>query len=151
DGRTRGRDLRHQIEQCEHLLTFPDDARKVVPLLQRALELNVLFAQPAPLNGERNRSDKFVIRPWFRDVVLRPALERGARHIDRAKRSNQDYGKVGIAAADFAEQVNPVAVGKAYIEEHQVEGPLLELSQTCVARFSNGNVEAFGSEKLLQA
>ena len=51
-GGARRRHLRNQVEHGEHLFALADDVGEIVALLQRALQLDVLFAQPAALDGD---------------------------------------------------------------------------------------------------
>src|SRR5579862_5097633 len=82
--RSRWRHLCDQVEYGEHLLAFPDDVWKVVPLLQRALELDILLTQPAPLDGLRHLDEQFVVGPRLGDVILRAAFKSGPGHINGA-------------------------------------------------------------------
>ena len=50
-GGAGGRDLSDQIEDGLHLVALADNVRKIVALLQGALELDVFIAQAAALDG----------------------------------------------------------------------------------------------------
>ena len=125
-GRARRRHLADQVEHGQHLVALADDVGKVVALLQGALELDVFFAQAAAFDGLRHLHEQFVVGPRLGDVILRAALERGPRHVDRAVGGDQDDGKIRIAPADFAQQVEAVAVGKADVEQEKIERFFLE-------------------------
>ena len=56
-GRARRRHLRDQIEHGQHFFALADDVGEVVALLQRALELDVFFAQAAAFDGQRHLRD----------------------------------------------------------------------------------------------
>src|SRR5215469_8065788 len=60
DGRAAGCDLRHQIENLQHGLALAHDAFKVISLLERALELNVLFFCAMPCHGGANIRQQFL-------------------------------------------------------------------------------------------
>ena len=60
--RARRRDLRDQVEHRQHLFALADDVRKVVALLESALELDVFFAQPAAFDGQRDSARS--VRRW---------------------------------------------------------------------------------------
>ena len=100
-GRARRRHLRDQIEHGKDVLALADDVGKVVALLQRALELDVFFAQAAAFDGQSDLRQQFVVGPRLGDVVLRAALERRARHVDRAVRGDQHDRQVGDRAGGF--------------------------------------------------
>ena len=76
NGRARRRNLRHQVEQRQDFFALADDVREVVALLQRALQLNVFFAQAAAFDGQRDLRQQFVVRPRLGDVILRAVFER---------------------------------------------------------------------------
>src|SRR5579863_4070003 len=150
-GGARGRHLSDKIEHGEHFLALADDAWKIVALLQRALELYVFFAQAAAFDGERNLGDEFVVGPRLGDVILRAALEGRASHVNRTICGDENDGEIRVAAADFAQQLEPVAVGQAHVEQHQVVGVILELLQTGLTGAGAGNLEAFGGQKRLES
>src|ERR1700676_68141 len=129
DGGTRGPHLGDQIEQREHFLAFADDVREIKALLQGALELHVFFAQVARLHGLRYLGEKFVVGPRLGDVVHGPILEGRSRHIDGAVRGDQNDGKLRIAAVDFFQEVEAVAVRKTDVEQQQIIGTLSELGK----------------------
>ncbi len=126
-GGARRRHLGHQVEHREHFFALADDVREIVALLERALELDVFFAEAAALDGQRNLGEQLVVRPWLGDVILRAVFEGSPRHVDRAIRGDQNDGEMRIAVVDFAEQFNAVAIGKADVEQQQVEGLIVEL------------------------
>ena len=95
--------------------------------------------------------DQFVVGPRLGDVILRAALEGGARHVDRAVGGDQDDGELGIAAANFAEHLDAVAVRQAHVEQHQIEGMVFELLQASFAGFRERDVEAFRGQKRFEA
>ena len=150
DCRARGCDLGDQIEHGQHLLALADNVREIVALLERALEVNVFFAQPAAFDGHRDLRDQLVIRPRFGDVVLRAALERRAGHINGAVGGDEDDGKVRVAKADFAQHVESVAVRQAHVEQHQIEGLVLQFLQAGLARFRQRYFEALRSQQGLK-
>ena len=59
---------------------------------------------------------------------MRAALERGARHVDRAVSGDQNDGQVRIAAANFPQHVEAVAVRQAHIQQQQIERALFQLA-----------------------
>ncbi len=134
-GRARWRHLADQVEHGEHLVAFADDVGKVVALLQRALELDVFFAQAAAFDGLRDLHEQFIVGPRFGDVVLRAALERGPRHVDRAVGRDQDDGKMRVAPVDFAQQIEAIAVGQADVEQEKIERFFFKQRQAGFAGF----------------
>ena len=128
-GRARGRDLRDQVEHGENPFALADDVREIVALLQGALELHVFFAQAPAFDGQRHLRQQLVVGPRLGDVVVRAALERRARHVDRAVGGDQHDRKAGIALVNFAQQFEAVAVGQADVEQQQIEGLLLQARQ----------------------
>src|ERR1700676_327744 len=151
NGGARGSDLRDQVEKLLHLVALADDAGKTEALLEGALELNVFFAQAPRFDGLRHLRQQFIVGPRLGDVVHRAVFEGGARHVDRAVRGDQHHGKIGIAAADFLEQIEAVAVRQADVEKQQVEGMLFELGQTGLAGTCAGNSVAFAGEQYFEA
>jgi len=120
-GRTRRRHLADQVQHGEHLVALADDIWKVVALLQCALELDVFLAQAAAFDSLGNLEEQFVVGPWLGDVVMRAALERGARHVDGTVGGDQYDGEMRVAPVDFTEQVEPVAVGEADVKQEKIE------------------------------
>ena len=106
-----------QVEHGEHLVTLADDVGKVVALLQSALELDIFLAQAVALDGMGDLDEQFVIGPRLGDVVLRAALERGPRHVDGTVGCDQYDGEMRVAPADFAQQVESVAVGETDVKQ----------------------------------
>ena len=129
DGGARRRDLRDEIEQREHLVALADDVGEIEALLQRALQLHVFFAQAARFHRLGDLRQEFVVGPRLGDVVHRAALEGGTRHIDRAVRGDQHDGKLRITPANFAQQVETVAVGKTYVQQQQIVRMLFEFCE----------------------
>ncbi len=150
NGGARRCDLRNQIEQREHFVALADDVGEVVALLERALELNIFFAQAAAFDGLRDLQEQLVVRPRLGDVVLCAALERGASHVDRAVRGDQNDRKRGIAVSDFAEHVETVAVGQTDVEQEEIERVVLKLSQALAAGFGAGYDITFRAEQEFQ-
>ncbi len=124
---------------------------KVVALLERALELQVFFAQSAAFDGLRDLHEQFVVGPRLGDVILRAALKRGARHVDRAVSGNQHDGKIRIAPPDFAQQVEAVAVGQADVQQQEIEGLFVEQRQARFAGLRARRGVAFRIEQEFQA
>ena len=145
------RHLSHQIEHREHFFALPDDVRKVVALLQGALELDILFTQAPALDGLCHLDEQFVVGPRLGDVIQRAAFERRPGHIDGAVGRDQHDGKIRIAAANFAQQVESVAVGEADVEEDQVERNFLEHGEARFARFGARGRVAFRIQQKFQA
>ena len=73
NGGAAGRDLRHQVENPQHGLALADDVFEVVALLQRALELDVLFFRSMPRDGGAHVGQQLFVVPGLLDEV------RGAR------------------------------------------------------------------------
>src|SRR5579862_347873 len=84
DGGTRRRHLSDQVEERQHFFALADDVGEVEALLQRALELDVFFAEMARLDGLRDLREELVVGPWLGDVIERASFECGARHFDGA-------------------------------------------------------------------
>ena len=56
-----------------------------------------------------------------------------------------------IAPADFAQQFEPVAVGKAHVEQKEVKGIFLEHGEAALAGFGAHRRIALGAEEKFQA
>src|SRR5713226_1987837 len=151
DGGTGRRDLGDEVEQRQHLFAFADNVGEIEALLEGALELHVFFAQAAGFHGLRDLREELVVGPRLGDVVHGAALEGGARHIDGAVRGDQNDGKVRIAAANFFQEVEAVAVGKADVEQQQIVGALFKFGEAGFAGAGAGNAIAFAGEEQLQA
>ena len=151
DGRARRRHLADQVEHREHLVALADNVGEVVALLQSALELDVFLAQAAALDGLRDLHQQFIVGPGLGDVVLRAALERGPRHVDRTVGGDQDDGEVRVAPVDFAQQIETVAVGQADVEQKKIEWFFLEQRQAGLAGFGARGRVALRAEQQFQA
>src|SRR5713101_6884303 len=151
DGGTGRRDLGDEVEQREHLFAFADDVGEIEALLEGALELHVFFAQAPGFHSLRDLREEFVVGPGLGDVVHGAALEGRARHVDGAVRGDQNDGEMRIAAVDFFQEVEAVAVGKANVQQQQIEGALFELGEARFGAAGAGNAIAFAGEEQLQA
>src|SRR5216683_2401079 len=65
----------------------------------------------------RDLGDELVVGPRLGDVIHGAAFEGGTSHIDGAVSGDEHNGKMGIAAADFLQQIQAVAVGKADVQQ----------------------------------
>ena len=149
-GGTGRRDLGDQIEHGLHLVTLADDVGKIVALLQGALELDVFIAQAAAFDGYRDLGDEFIVRPRLGDEILGATFEGGAGHVDGAVGGDQNDRNLRVAQAYLAQQFEPVAVGEADIEQHEIEGIVFELLQADRAGFGEGHLKIFRGEKSFQ-
>ncbi len=113
--------------------------------------MDVLFAQAAAFDGQRYLGDQLIVRPRLGDVVLRAALESLAGHVDGTESCDQDDGKIGIAAADFAQEIEAVAIGQADVQEQKIEGLIFEARQARGAGVGWGYVKAFGGKQSFEA
>src|SRR6202022_4005115 len=147
DGGTRGPHLGDQIEQREHFFTFTYNVREIEALLQGARELHIFFAQVARLHGLRYLSEKFVVGPRLRDVVHGPILEGRTRHLNGAVSGDQNHGELRIAAVDFFQEVEAVAVRKADVEQQQIIGTLSELGKSGLTGAGARNSVALAGEE----
>ena len=149
-GGAGGGDLGDEIEQLLHAVALADDTREIEALFERALELEVFFAQPARLDGLRDLREELIIGPGFGDVIHGTALEGGAGHVNGAVRGDEHDGEMRVAAANFLEQIESVAVGQAHVEEQEVEGMLFELGKSGFAGFSAGDAVPFAFKEQLE-
>ena len=147
DCRARRRDLRDEVEQREHFVALADDVGKIEALLQCAFQLHVFFAQAARFHRLGDLGQEFVVGPRLGDVVHRAALERGARHVDRAVRGDQHDGELRITPANFAQKVEPIAIGKTYIEQQQIVRMLFKFCQAGSAGAGAGDTIAFAGQQ----
>ena len=76
---------------------------------------------------------------------------RDRRHVDRSVRGDQDHGQLRVTPADFAKQVETITVGKAYIEQQQIEGMLFEFGKPRSSGSRAGDTVAFAGEQQLKA
>src|SRR5438552_19209686 len=110
-----------------------------------------LVAKTARFDGLRYLSEQFLVGPRLGNVIHRAVLEGGARHIDRAVGGDQYDREVRIAAANFLEHVQAVAVGQADVQQQKVEGMLFELGEPGFRGFGAGYAVAFAFQQNLQA
>ena len=59
--RTRRADLRHKIEERQHLFALADNVRETRALLERPLQLNVLFAELPRFHGLRHLRKQLIV------------------------------------------------------------------------------------------
>ena len=109
-GGTAGRDLGDQVENLEHRLALADDVFEVVALLQRALELDVLFFRLAPRYGGPHVRQQLLVVPGLLDKVRRAGLHGPHRVLDRPVGGDDDHGKTRVPLAKFGQQVDSVGV-----------------------------------------
>jgi hypothetical protein len=116
----------------------------------RALELDVFFfGAPAPDHGAHVGHQLLVV-PGLLDEIGGPRLHGGHGVFHRAVGGNHDHAQLGIAIADVAQDLQPVAVGQREIEQHQVHGLVGHLGQAFFAGGGGLHRKAFQLEQRLQ-
>jgi hypothetical protein len=73
NGRAAGRDLGYQVEDPQHRLALADDVFEVVALLERALELDILFFGAMPGDAARMSASSFSLSQGFWTKFCAPA------------------------------------------------------------------------------
>ena len=120
NGGAARRNLRDQVEEAQHRLALAHDILEVIPLLQRALELNDLFFGAMPADGRANVRQQLFVVPWLLDEVFRARADRIDHVADGAVRRNHDDGKVGLHLHDARQQVDAALTGKREVQQQQI-------------------------------
>ncbi len=150
DGGAGGSNLRHQVEDAQHRLAFADDIFKVVALLQRAFELNILFFRAVPRDRGADIGQKLFIVPGLLDEVLRPAIH-GVDHVaDRSIGGDHDDRQVGLALPDAGQDLQAVLARQSQIQQDQVVGSGIDASEPGLTLRGRVHHIAFEQEQRLQ-
>ncbi len=107
------RHLRHQVEDLQHRLALADDILEVVALLEGALELNVLLFGAPAAHGGAYIGEKFFVVPGLLNEVRRPALHGAHRIFHGAESGDHDHRQAVFLAANFRQNLHPVAAGQS--------------------------------------
>ena len=133
NGRAGGSHLRHQVKNAQHRLAFADNVFKVVALLQRALELDILFFRTLPGDGRANIGQKLFVVPRLLDKVLRSAIHRVDHVADRAVGGDHDDRQVRLALPDARQNFHAVLSRQRQIQQNQIIGSGIDASQPSLA------------------
>src|SRR6202007_3219060 len=85
------------------------------------------------------------------DVVHRPAFEGLTGHVDGAVGGNQNDGEMRVAAADFFQKVEAIAVREADVEKQQIVGALLQPGEPRCAGIGAEDTVSFTAEEQLKS
>src|SRR5206468_12873439 len=129
DSRAAVRDLRDQIKNLQHGLAFAHDILEVVPLLERALKLDVLFFGTAPSHRGPYVGEKLLVVPRFLYEVRGSRLHGSHRVFYGAVSCNHDYGQARVVRANLRENLHAVAARQRQIEQDEIVGTVSHLRQ----------------------
>ena len=128
DGRTAGRDLRHQIEHAEHAVALADDIGEAIPLLEGALELGVFVDKPLAGDNPLDFDQQLFVVPWLGEVIVSSQLHRLHGRFERPVGCDHEDRRMAVAVADVAQHFHAGLLRHHQIEENQVVCPGFELA-----------------------
>ena len=102
--RTAGRYLRHQVEDAEHRVALAHNVGEVVALLERALELQVLFLDTVPRDSRANVGHQLFVVPRLLNEILCAGANRLNHVVHGAVRSDHDHRCIRLALANLRQQ-----------------------------------------------
>src|SRR6266567_6250558 len=116
-----GRDLRNQIEYTQHDFAFAHDVGEVVALLERALELQILFFGAMPRDGRADVGHELLVVPGLLDEVLRAGADGLDDVVHRPVGGDHDNRQLLLALLYLRQQFQAALPGKSQVEEDEVE------------------------------
>ena len=116
-----GRDLRHQVEDAQHDLALAHDVGEVVALLERALELQILFFGAVAGDGRANVGQQLFVVPRLLNKVFRAGADGLDHVVHRAVGGDHDDRQFGLALFDLRQQFQAALAGQGKVEKHQVK------------------------------
>jgi hypothetical protein len=150
DGGAGGSHLRHQVEDAQHRLALADDIFKVVALLQRPLELDILFFRALPGNRGADIGQKLFVVPGLLDEVLRPAIH-GVDHIaDGSIGGDHDHRQVGLALPDAGQNLQAILARQRQVQQNQVVGSGIDVPEPGLTLGGRLHDIAFEQQQRLQ-
>ncbi len=90
-----GRHLRNKVKDAQHDFAFADNVGEVVALLERALELQVLFFGTIARDGRANVGQQLFVVPRLLDEVLSAGANRFDDVVDGAVGRDHDDRRFG--------------------------------------------------------